>query len=120
MQFDWKSYFIFTSKEQKGIVVLGGILSLSLLLHYLLPATSSNTDPFSNAKNKPKSLFYFDPNLLDSLQGFQLGLSRKQMTTLYHYREKEDALIKKKTFLNGMVYLKCKQIHYYHGFVLKQ
>ena len=95
MQFDWKSYFIFTSKEQKGIVVLGGILSLSLLLHYLLPATSSNTDPFSNAKNKPKSLFYFDPNLLDSLQGFQLGLSRKQMTTLYHYREKGGRFNKK-------------------------
>ena len=88
MQFDWKSYFIFTSKEQKGILVLGCILTLSLLLHYLLPATSTNNTAFSNAKNKPKAFFYFDPNLLDSLQGYQLGLSRKQMTTLYHYREK--------------------------------
>jgi DNA uptake protein ComE-like DNA-binding protein len=95
MQFDWKSYFIFTSKEQKGIIVLGCILSLSLLLHYLLPTTSSNIASFSNAKNKPKSLFYFDPNLLDSLQGFQLGLSRKQMTTLYHYREKGGSFNKK-------------------------
>ena len=99
MQFDWKSYFIFTSKEQKGIVVLGCILSLSLLLHYLLPATNSNADRFSNAKNKPKALFYFDPNLLDSLQGFQLGLSRKQMTTLYHYREKGGRFYKKEDLL---------------------
>jgi len=99
MQFDWKSYFIFTSKEQKGIIVLGCILSLSLLLHYLLPATSSNADRFSNVKNKPKALFYFDPNLLDSLQGFQLGLSRKQMTTLYHYREKGGRFNKKEDLL---------------------
>lgn len=99
MQFDWKSYFIFTSKEQKGIVVLGCILSLSLLLHFLLPASSSNENRFSNAKNKPKVLFYFDPNLLDSLQGFQLGLSRKQMTTLYHYREKGGRFRKKEDLL---------------------
>jgi DNA uptake protein ComE-like DNA-binding protein len=99
MQFDWKSYFLFTSKEQKGIVVLGCILSLSLVLHYLLPATSSNADRFSNAKNKPKALFYFDPNLLDSLQGYQLGLSRKQMTILYHYREKGGRFKKKEDLL---------------------
>jgi DNA uptake protein ComE-like DNA-binding protein len=99
MQFDWKSYFIFTSKEQKGIIVLGCILSLSLLLHYLLPTTSSNNDRFSNVKNKPKALFYFDPNVLDSLQGYQLGLSRKQMTTLYHYREKGGRFNKKEDLL---------------------
>jgi len=99
MQFDWKSYFIFTSKEQKGIVVLGCILSLSLLLHYLLPTTNSNADLFSNAKNKPKTLFYFDPNLLDSSQGFQLGLSSKQMRTLYHYREKGGRFYKKEDLL---------------------
>jgi DNA uptake protein ComE-like DNA-binding protein len=99
MQFDWKSYFIFTSKEQKGIVVLGCILSLSLLLHYLLPATSAEVDRFSNAKNKPKALFYFDPNLLDSLHGYQLGLSRKQMTILYHYREKGGRFNKKEDLL---------------------
>ena len=99
MQFDWKSYFIFTSKEQKGIIVIGCILSLSLLLHYLLPTTSSNIASFSNAKNKPKSLFYFDPNLLDSIQGFQLGLSSKQMLTLYHYREKGGRFYKKEDLL---------------------
>jgi DNA uptake protein ComE-like DNA-binding protein len=99
MQFDWKSYFIFTSKEQKGIVVLGCILSLSLLLHYLLPTKSVEVDRFSNNKNKPKALFYFDPNSLDSLQGYQLGLSRKQMTILYHYREKGGRFNKKEDLL---------------------
>ena len=56
MQFDWKSYFIFTSKEQKGILVLGCILTLSLLLHYLLTATSTNNTAFSNNKNKNNNL----------------------------------------------------------------
>lgn len=99
MQFDWKSYFIFTSKEQKGILVLGCILFLSLLLHYLLPATSSNKTTFLNSNNKHKVYFYFDPNLLDSLQGYQLGLSKKQMTTLYHYREKGGRFKKKEDLL---------------------
>lgn len=88
MQFDWKSYFIFTSKEQKGIIVLGCILALSLLLHYFLPTTSSNTDRFSNSKSKTIKFFYFDPNALDSIQGLQLGLSSKQMRTLHNYRNK--------------------------------
>jgi DNA uptake protein ComE-like DNA-binding protein len=99
MQFDWKSYFIFTSKEQKGIIVLGCILALSLLLHYLLPTSSKNEGRFSSAITKPKTLFYFDPNLLDSLQGYQLGLSRKQMTILYHYREKGGQFNKKEDLL---------------------
>ena len=99
MQFDWKSYFIFTSKEQKGIVVLGCILSLSLLLHYLLPTTSANQENFTNSKNKPVKVFYFDPNLLDSMQGFQLGFSSKQMRTLYRYREKGGRFYKKEDLL---------------------
>lgn len=88
MQFDWKSYFIFTSKEQKGIVVLGCILTFSLLLHYIIPSnqTTKTTDP--NSVTKQKRLFYFDPNLLDSVAGYQLGLSNKQMATLYRYRAK--------------------------------
>lgn len=99
MQFDWKSYFIFTSKEQKGIVVLGGILFISLLLHYLLPSTSTKLTATTNAKNKPKKVFYFDPNLLDSTHGFQLGLSSKQMRTLYHYRAKGGRFYKKEDLL---------------------
>ncbi len=99
MQFDWKSYFIFTSKEQKGIVVLGGILSLSLLLHYFLPATPTKLTRFSNSKTNPRAFFYFDPNSLDSIQGMQLGLSKKQMITLYHYREKGGRFYKKEDLL---------------------
>jgi len=99
MQFDWKSYFIFTSKEQKGIIVLGSILALSLLLHYFLPTTSSNTDRFSNSKSKTIKFFYFDPNALDSIQGLQLGLSSKQMRTLYNYRNKGGRFYQKEDLL---------------------
>jgi DNA uptake protein ComE-like DNA-binding protein len=99
MQFDWKSYFIFTSKEQKGIVVLGCILALSLLLHYLLPVNAEHQVHGANTLSKSKKLFYFDPNLLDSAQGFQLGCSRKQMRTLYHYREKGGRFYKKEDLL---------------------
>jgi DNA uptake protein ComE-like DNA-binding protein len=86
MHFDWKSYFIFTSKEQKGILVLGCILSMSLLLHYLLPSKPIKEE--LKSYGKPIVLFYFDPNRLDSITGYRLGLSKKQITTLYHYREK--------------------------------
>jgi DNA uptake protein ComE-like DNA-binding protein len=99
MQFDWKSYFIFTSKEQKGILVLGCILTLSLLLHYLLPATPTKPATFLSSTLNPKALFYFDPNSLDRIQGIQLGLSSKQMTTLYHYREKGGRFYKKEDLL---------------------
>lgn len=88
MQFDWKSYFIFTSKEQKGIVVLGCILTFSLLLHYIIPSNQTTKTTAPNLVTKPKRLFYFDPNLLDSVAGYQLGLSKKQMATLYRYRAK--------------------------------
>jgi DNA uptake protein ComE-like DNA-binding protein len=99
MQFDWKSYFIFTSKEQKGIIVLGCILSLSLLLHYILPTNKTEAVRLSTAPKKPLNFFYFDPNKLDSVQGFQLGLSSKQMRTLYHYREKGGKFYKKEDLL---------------------
>lgn len=88
MQFDWKSYFIFTSKEQKGILVVGCILFFSLLLHYLMPNQNSKLANRQTSIGKPKTLFYFDPNHLDSVTGYRLGLSKRQMTTLYHYREK--------------------------------
>lgn len=98
MQFDWKSYFIFTAKEQKGIVVLGCILTLSLGIHYLLPQGKIKSYP-SKIVNKPVSFFYFDPNTLDSNKGTQLGLTIKQMTTLYHYREKGGRFYKKEDLL---------------------
>jgi DNA uptake protein ComE-like DNA-binding protein len=99
MQFDWKPYFIFTSKEQKGIIVLGFILFFSLLLNYLLPSSKlDNTNP-NRLVNVPKSLFYFDPNTLDTTNGYQLGFTKKQMTTLLHYREKGGRFYKKEDLL---------------------
>lgn len=99
MQFDWKSYFIFTSKEQKGILVLGCILFFSLVLHYILPNQKSKNTKTLTANKKPNALFYFDPNQLDSANGYRLGLSKRQMTTLYHYREKGGRFYKKEDLL---------------------
>lgn len=99
MQFDWKSYFIFTSKEQKGILVLGCILFVSLVLHYLLPNQNSNNPSLQISKLKSKAFFYFDPNHLDSATGYRLGFSKKQMTTLFHYREKGGRFYKKEDLL---------------------
>jgi len=95
MKLDWKPYFIFTPKEQKGIIVLGFILFFSLLINYLLP---SNQMEKSNSKKEvlvPKKLFYFDPNRLDTATGYLLGFSKKQMATLLHYREKGGRFYKK-------------------------
>ncbi len=99
MHFDWKSYFIFTKKEQKGMLVLGCILFFSLVLHYLLPSKQTTNFHESQSIEKSKTLFYFDPNLLDSTAGYQLGLSKRQMTTLYHYREKGGKFYKKEDIL---------------------
>lgn len=99
MQFDWKPYFIFTSKEQKGIIVLGFILFFSLLLNYLLPSSKLNNTNPNRLVGVPKSLFYFDPNTLDTTNGYQLGFTKKQMTTLLHYREKGGRFYKKEDLL---------------------
>lgn len=95
MQFDWKPYFIFTSKEQKGIIVLGFILFFSLLLNYLLPSNKSDNTHTNRLLGDPKNLFYFDPNTLDTTNGYLLGFTKKQMTTLLHYREKGGRFYKK-------------------------
>jgi DNA uptake protein ComE-like DNA-binding protein len=95
MKLDWKPYFIFTPKEQKGIIVLGFILFFSLLINYLLPSDQMEK---SNSKKEvlvPKKLFYFDPNRLDTATGYLLGFSKKQMATLLHYREKGGRFYKK-------------------------
>lgn len=112
MQFDWKSYFIFTSKERKGILVLGCILFGSLALHYLLPR-KKDIHPVQQALfNKPTTLFYFDPNFLDSIKGAKLGLTQKQMTTLYHYREKGGRFDKKEDLFKwyGLSKVQARQL----------
>lgn len=99
MHFDWKAYFIFTKKEQKGILVLGCILTCSLLLHYLLPTNASSKSTVDQKVGTVKALFYFDPNVLDTNQGVRLGLSTKQMRILYNYRAKGGRFYKKEDLL---------------------
>lgn len=94
----WKYYFIFSKKEQKGIIVLGSILLFSLLLHGLLPAGKKR--PLSPiTKELKKSLFYFDPNKIDSAEGIALGLSPRQVKTLLNYRRKGGVFYKKEGIL---------------------
>jgi DNA uptake protein ComE-like DNA-binding protein len=99
MHFDWKAYFIFTKKEQKGILVLGCILSCSLVLHYLLPTNTVSNSTVQQKHVAAKSLFYFDPNVLDTNQGIRLGLTIKQMRILYNYRAKGGRFYKKEDLL---------------------
>ena len=85
MDNSWKAYFIFSKKEQRGVVVLGCLLLGSLAIGYFFPAkkkVDKNTIPL-NAK-----LFYFDPNTIDSMGALRLGIPPKQVTTLLRYRNK--------------------------------
>jgi hypothetical protein len=91
----WKAYFIFSEKEKRGILVLGCILTASILLSLLMsPQKQSLT---KNAKvNLPLiHLFKFDPNTIDSLAALSLGIPPKQVITLMHYREKGGKFYKK-------------------------
>jgi DNA uptake protein ComE-like DNA-binding protein len=85
MENSWKAYFIFSKKEQRGVMVLGCLLLGSLAIGYFFPAkkkVDKNTIPI-NAK-----LFYFDPNTIDSMGALRLGIPQKQVTTLLRYRNK--------------------------------
>ena len=85
MENSWKAYFIFSKKEQRGVMVLGCLLLGSLAIGYFFPAkerVDKKTIPI-NAK-----LFYFDPNTIDSMGAQRLGIPQKQVTTLLRYRNK--------------------------------
>ncbi len=84
----WKAYFIFSEKEQKGILVLGFVLIASVLLHIVFPGKLKTTQQKKSAKMVTNKLFYFDPNTIDSVSATQLGLSSKQFSTLQNYRNK--------------------------------
>jgi DNA uptake protein ComE-like DNA-binding protein len=86
MRHHWKDYFIFSIKEQKGIIVLGFILLLSILVSLLLPKPLMKKVP--SKKNEHFVLFKFDPNTIDSGQALLLGIPSKQISTLLHYRNK--------------------------------
>ncbi|TRZ81982.1 MAG: hypothetical protein D4R91_05595 [Sediminibacterium sp.] len=83
MQSGWKSYFIFSKKEQRGIMVLGLILLSTMLMGILFPRKQT-----AIRLNQSMPLFYFDPNTIDSITALRLGIPSRQVTTLLRYRNK--------------------------------
>lgn len=86
MQDHWKSYFLFSIKEQKGIIVLGLVLLLSIIISVLLPKPILKVK--QNKAPKQYVLFNFDPNSIDSAHALLLGIPARQISTLLHYRNK--------------------------------
>jgi len=86
MQDHWKAYFIFSVKEQRGIIVLGLILLLSIVVGLIVPKSASKLK--GSKQLKELALFNFDPNTLDSAEAILLGIPPKQISTLLHYRNK--------------------------------
>lgn len=85
MENSWKAYFIFSKKEQRGVMVLGSLLLGSLAIGYLFPAKERVDKKIIVATVK---LFYFDPNTIDSMEALRLGIPAKQVNTLLRYRNK--------------------------------
>jgi len=107
MQSGWKSYFIFSKKEQRGIMVLGIILLGTMLMGILFPRKEMAMKDKSNKyyyekrnayekNNRSESiaslprgpLFNFDPNTMDSITAIRLGIPSRQVITLMRYRNK--------------------------------
>ncbi len=83
---NWKKYFYFSTKELKGLLVLGFILLGSVLVSQLFP--SKNQFSTNNQSKIKTKLFKFDPNKIDSQEAILLGIPEKQVRSLMHYREK--------------------------------
>ena len=92
MENSWKAYFIFTKKELKGVFVLGSILFVSVVLGYFFPSQKMVQNTSTSFK---QSLFYFDPNSIDSAHALLLGMGPRQVATLMHYRNKGGRFYKK-------------------------
>jgi hypothetical protein len=84
----WKAYFIFSEKEQKGILVLGLVLIISVLLHIIFPGKLKSIQQKQSLNIMTHKMFYFDPNTIDSITAYKLGLSQKQFSILENYRNK--------------------------------
>ena len=95
MSQSWKAYFIFSEKEKKGIIVLGGILTMSILLSLLVSHKKESFSKKAIVHLTPVRLFKFDPNTIDSMAAISLGIPPKQVKTLIHYREKGGRFYKK-------------------------
>jgi competence protein ComEA len=121
-----KDYFAFNRKEQRGLIILLGLLLLVISFNYFLPQIVPDKEydisPFQNevaafmaSIEKPDSAkdfgpqkfpgkysnekeadlspfiaspFYFDPNKLDEQQWTKMGLDKKIIRNILHYREK--------------------------------
>jgi len=86
MQDHWKAYFIFSVKEQRGIIVLGFLLLLSIVFGLLVPKSAHPLKAFKEPKEGV--LFNFDPNTIDSAKAVLLGIPNRQVNTLLRYRNK--------------------------------
>jgi competence protein ComEA len=95
----WEAYFIFSGKERKGIIVLGVILTLSMVITFLVPNKNGLVGMTSPLTIPTLHLFKFDPNTIDSANAIQLGIPIKQVNTLMHYREKGGRFYKKEDIL---------------------
>ena len=85
MQSGWKSYFIFSKKEQRGIMVLGIILLGTMLMGILFPRKEM---AINITAQQSGPLFNFDPNTMDSMTAIRLGIPSRQVITLMRYRNK--------------------------------
>ena len=95
----WEAYFIFSEKERKGIIVLGVILTLSIVFALIVPHKRNLAGKDTPLANLPLRLFKFDPNTIDSANAIHLGIPIKQVNTLIHYREKGGRFYKKEDLL---------------------
>ena len=95
----WEAYFIFSEKERKGIIVLGVILTLSIVFTLLVPHKNDSMGRASPLTIPKLHLFTFDPNTIDSANAILLGIPVKQVNTLIHYREKGGRFYKKEDIL---------------------
>jgi DNA uptake protein ComE-like DNA-binding protein len=95
----WEAYFIFSEKERKGIIVLGVILTLSIVFALIVPHKRTLAGKATPLANLPLHLFKFDPNTIDSANAIHLGIPLKQVKTLMHYRKKGGRFYKKEDLL---------------------
>jgi DNA uptake protein ComE-like DNA-binding protein len=95
----WEAYFIFSEKERKGIIVLGVILTLSIVFALLVPHKNDLVRKTKPLASPTLHLFKFDPNTIDSENAIHLGIPLKQVKTLMHYREKGGRFYKKEDLL---------------------
>lgn len=93
MRHHWKPYFLFSNKEQKGIIVLGFVLLMSILISLL--TTKSTLSPKRIKTKQDFILFNFDPNKIDSAHALLLGIPPKQINTLMHFRAKGGVFYRK-------------------------